>query len=132
MTMMLTEFSSRLKVRPRTLARVNSTISPYMMLERPYTRAMPSPTSSTRPTSRVSRRAPKFLISSVSTEVISSALNFITASRDNLGAKVVEAGEAEGAPLLFAHDGLLAPPPTRVPTPPPHPLPRTAHPHPPP
>src|ERR1700730_6903047 len=63
---------------------------------------MPSPTSRTRPTSRVARRAPKFLISSVSTEVISSALNFITASRDDLGANVIEAGADRGVELPVA------------------------------
>src|SRR5438105_4467201 len=51
-------------------------------------RAMPSPTSSTRPTSRASSLARYWSISSRRTETISSALNLITASRDNLFADV--------------------------------------------
>ena len=50
-----TEFSSRLKARPKT-SPGNSTISPDITPDRPYTRAMPSPTSITRPTSRTSMR----------------------------------------------------------------------------
>src|SRR5262249_29959691 len=42
---------------------------------------MPSPTSRTWPTSPPPRRARKFSISLVNTELISSALNFMTASR---------------------------------------------------
>src|SRR5262249_50205909 len=85
-----TEFSSRLKARPRTLVRVNSTISPDMTPESPYTRAMPSPTSSTRPTSRTSSLVLYCSISVVRTEAISLALNLMTASHDDLIADVGE------------------------------------------
>src|SRR5438105_4791037 len=63
---------------------------------------MPSPTSSTRPTSRVSRRAPKWRISSVRTDVISSALNFMTASRDDLVLEVIQTGADGGVELAVA------------------------------
>src|SRR5436309_9874806 len=69
---------------------------------------MPSPTSSTRPTSRVSRRAPKLRISSVRTDVISSALNFMTASRDDLVLQVVQTGAHGGVDLLVADADLHA------------------------
>src|SRR5690349_11665467 len=45
---------------------------------------MPSPTSRTRPISRVSSRGRNSSISCVSTETISSGLNLITASLDEL------------------------------------------------
>src|SRR5690242_13893428 len=52
---------------------------------------MPSPTSSTRPTSRTSACLRMSAISCVRTEAISSALNFITASLDQVLAEVVDA-----------------------------------------
>src|SRR5579871_6870614 len=54
-------------------------------------RAIPSPTSSTRPTSRTSIPERYWSISACRTETISSALNLMTASRDELVPKVVEA-----------------------------------------
>src|SRR5260370_24973129 len=53
-------------------------------------RAMPSPTSSTRPTSRASSLARYWLISVCSTETISSALNLMTAFLDDLVADVLQ------------------------------------------
>src|SRR5947209_2154056 len=47
-------------------------------------RAMPSPTSSTRPVSRASSLLRNCSISACNTETISSALNLITASRNDL------------------------------------------------
>src|SRR3954471_12830753 len=82
--MTATDDSSRLKASPRILVEVNSTISPAMAADRPYTRAMPSPTSRTRPTSRTSCPDPSPLISRVRTETISSGLNFIAAPRQQL------------------------------------------------
>src|SRR5262249_38991954 len=79
-----TEFSSRLNASPRTFVRVNSTISLDMTLEMPYTRAMPSPTSRTLPTSRLSTCARYCWISSVRTDTISSALNLMATSLDEL------------------------------------------------
>src|SRR5437588_12742203 len=53
-------------------------------------RAMPSPTSSTRPTSRASSLARYWSISADNTETISSALNLITASRNDLVANTFQ------------------------------------------
>ncbi len=47
---------------PFTPAEGNSTISPACTLSRPYTRAMPSPTDSTWPTSETSASSPKLAI----------------------------------------------------------------------
>src|SRR5205085_12525934 len=69
---------------------------------------MPSPTSRTRPTSRVSRRAPKLRISSLRTDVISSALNFMTASRDDLVTKVVQPAAHRCVELTIADAQLEA------------------------
>src|SRR5438132_355078 len=55
-------------------------------------RAMPSPTSSTRPTSRASSLERYWSISVWRTETISSALNLITASRDELVSDTLKAG----------------------------------------
>src|SRR5438067_2003259 len=55
-------------------------------------RAMPSPTSRTRPTSRTSAPPPCLPICSTSTETISSALNLMTASLDELGSQILEPG----------------------------------------
>src|SRR5215210_4774893 len=82
--MTATDDSSRLKASPRMLVEVNSTISPAMTPDRPYTRAIPSPTSSTRPTSRTSWPDPRPVISRWRTETISSGLNFIAAPRQQL------------------------------------------------
>src|SRR5438270_12758960 len=57
---------------------------------------MPSPTSRTRPTSRASSLERYWSISVCRTETISSALNLITASRDQLVSDTLEAG-ADGA-----------------------------------
>src|SRR5947209_8907838 len=53
---------------------------------------MPSPTSSTRPSSRTSSLARYWSISDCSTETISSALNLITTSRDDLVANILQLG----------------------------------------
>src|SRR4051794_21868551 len=55
-------------------------------------RAMPSPTSSTRPTSTASIWERYSLISSSITERISSALNLMTATLDNFFADIVQPG----------------------------------------
>src|SRR6516225_8826409 len=51
---------------------------------------MPSPTSNTRPTSRASSLARNWLISDWRTETISSALNLMTASRNDLVPNIVQ------------------------------------------
>ena len=51
----------------------NSTISPACTLSRPCTRAIPSPTDNTRPTSATSASWPKFLIWSLRIAEISAA-----------------------------------------------------------
>ena len=56
---------------------LKATISPAMTPERPYTRAMPSPTSSTCPTSVLVISGENCSISRWITELISSALNFM-------------------------------------------------------
>src|SRR5687767_10946605 len=81
--MMPTEVSSRLNANPM-VPPGNCTISPDITPERPYTRAMPSPTSSTRPTSRTSICDWKCSISCWTTEAISSALNLMDAPVDHL------------------------------------------------
>ena len=67
---------------------------------------MPSPTSSTRPTSRMSRRERNCSISVCRTETISSALNLITASRKNLFLHVIQV-VAHGAIYLQITDADL-------------------------
>src|SRR4051812_50048355 len=100
-----TAFSSRLNASPRTPVRVNSTSSPAMTLARPYTRAMPSPTSSTRPTSVACRRLLNWLISLERTETISSALNLMGASFQELVRELVEAGLYGGVQIPSADAG---------------------------
>src|SRR5262245_11813622 len=102
-----TEFSSRLKATPRTLASVNSTISPAMTPDSPYTRAMPSPTSSTRPTSSTAPVfRPYWLISLTRTDTTSFGFNDMTASLDQLVAEGVQLPEDAGveAPVAELHD----------------------------
>src|SRR5947209_17204596 len=69
-------------------------------------RAMPSPTSSTRPTSRASSLARYWSISVWSTETISSALNLIAASFDDLVPDVLELGTDRAVihPVADLHD----------------------------
>src|SRR6516162_7206160 len=69
-------------------------------------RAMPSPTSSTRPTSRAVTSWPESMISRSSTETISSALNLITTSLNELFADVVQPGADAGVvdPVVHLHD----------------------------
>src|SRR3954454_1562377 len=69
---------------------------------------MPSPTSSTRTTSRVSILAPYCSISDCRTETISSALNLMTASRKNLITNVVDTGSHGGVVLPVADANLEA------------------------
>src|SRR5947209_19479654 len=57
---------------------------------------MPSPISSTRPTSRTSIWDWYCLISSLRTETISSALNLMATSRENVVANLVELGPHRG------------------------------------
>src|SRR5262249_8985273 len=59
-------------------------------------RAMPSPTSSTRPPSRACRPVRVPSISALRTETISSTRNAMTAPLDELGADVVQAGADAG------------------------------------
>src|SRR5512145_3158392 len=67
---------------------------------------MPSPTSSTRPVSRASSLARYCSISVCKTETISSALNLMTTSLDQLFAKGVEAGANRAVvdPVAGSHD----------------------------
>src|SRR5438552_13466476 len=69
-------------------------------------RAMPSPTSSTRPTSRASSLVRYWSISVWRTETISSALNLMTASLNNLVPDRVEPGAHRGVvePIADPHD----------------------------
>src|SRR5436309_1974299 len=69
-------------------------------------RAMPSPTSRTRPTSRDSTSRPRFRIWSVRTETISPGLNLITASLDELVPNSVDAAAHAGVvqPVAHLHD----------------------------
>src|SRR5712692_659772 len=66
---------------------------------------MPSPTSSTRPTSRASSCPRYCSISACNTETISSALNLMTASRNELVPNGVEFGAHGGViqPIADAH-----------------------------
>src|SRR3954469_19868061 len=90
-----TEVSSRLRANPLApLAKV--TISPFITPERPWTRAIPSPTSSTRPTSVRVTCDWNCSISRWITEVISSALNFMGLSFDESAADRLEAGADRG------------------------------------
>src|SRR5437764_1373389 len=69
-------------------------------------RAMPSPTSSTRPTSRASSLERYWLISVCRTETISSALNLMTASRYDLVPDSFQLGADRGVvqPIADPHD----------------------------
>ena len=58
---------------PFTPALGNSTISPAWTLSRPKTRAMPSPTDSTWPTSETSASSPKLAICDLRMAEISAA-----------------------------------------------------------
>src|SRR5215217_7930567 len=71
-----TDVSSRFSAIPLTPLE-KATISPVITPERPWIRAMPSPTSSTRPTSVRVTWASNCSISLTITEAISSALNFM-------------------------------------------------------
>src|SRR5258708_40145734 len=84
-----TDDSSRLNARPRTPF-ANVTISPVITPDRPCTRAVPSFTSSTRPTSVLVTSAWNCSISRWITEVISSALNFMALSFDEAVAELLE------------------------------------------
>src|SRR5262249_26886373 len=64
---------------------------------------MPSPTSRTRPTSRVSSLARYWSISFVITETISSALNLMTATLHQLFAEHVEPGAHRTVEQPVAH-----------------------------
>src|SRR5436190_9242564 len=69
-------------------------------------RAMPSPTSRTRPTSRASTSRPVLAICSRMTETISPGLNLITASLDQLVPDGLDAGADTGVvePVAHLHD----------------------------
>src|SRR4051794_31005985 len=69
-------------------------------------RAMPSPTSRTRPTSRDSTSRPNCEICSRRTETISPGLNLITTSLDQLVPDGVEPGADAGVvePVAHLHD----------------------------
>src|SRR5262245_59876489 len=69
---------------------------------------MPSPISSTRPTSWTVILSNYVLISVVSTETISSALNLMTATRQDLVADVVDTCFYGGVVLPVAHPDLDA------------------------
>src|SRR5215212_5231882 len=101
--MTATDDSSRLNASPRMPVDVNSTISPAMTVDRPYTRAIPSPTSSTRPTSRTSWSDPSPVISRWRTETISSGLNFIAAPGQQLVADGLDAGPHRAVEDLVPH-----------------------------
>src|SRR5260370_25342283 len=68
-------------------------------------RAMPSPTSKTRPTSRASALDSYSLISVSRTETISSALNLMAASFDDLISESFQAGTHGGVvkPIIHLH-----------------------------
>src|SRR5229473_4242372 len=69
-------------------------------------RAMPSPTSSTRPTSRASSWPRYCSISACNTETISSALNLMTASLYELIPNRIKPGSNRGVvePIADPHD----------------------------
>src|SRR3954465_9526881 len=95
-----TDDSSRLNARPRTFSAApllsNSTISPVITPERPWIRAMPSPTSSTVPTSVRVTVDWNSRISRSITELISSDLNFMSLPFDQAMAKLLEPGAYRG------------------------------------
>src|SRR3954452_245214 len=84
-----TDDSSRFSAIPLTPLE-NATISPVITPESPWIRAMPSPTSSTRPTSVRVTWAWNCSISRWITEVISSALNFMRLPFDQSLAELFE------------------------------------------
>src|ERR1700761_6018236 len=69
---------------------------------------MPSPISRTRPTSWTAIRSLNWLISSVRTETISSALNLMAALFQNLVPKIVDARLDRAVVLEGAHADLHA------------------------
>src|SRR4051794_20861585 len=90
-----TELSSRLNASPFTFACGKSTNSPAITSFSPYTRAMPSPTSSTRPDDRTSVFCPAERIRSIRMLVISPAdclSSAIAATRHQGVAEGVQAG----------------------------------------
>src|SRR3954454_22279261 len=101
-----TDDSSRLNASPRAFSPApepsNSTISPVITPERPWTRAMPSPTSSTRPTSVLVTSAWNCSISRWMTELISSALNFMRLSLDQAMAELLEPAAHRGVVYVVA------------------------------
>src|SRR5689334_7849898 len=96
-----TDDSSRLSASPLTPLS-KATISPVMMPERPWIRAMPSPTSRTRPTSVRVTSDWNCSISRWMTEVISSALNFMSLSFDQAPSELFEAVAQRGVVHLVA------------------------------
>src|SRR3990167_3570874 len=82
---------SRLRAMPFTPAFGNSTISPAWTLSSPNTRAMPSPTDSTWPTSETSASSPKLAICDLRMAEISAA-------RMSMGLRSLQ-GELEGVEL---------------------------------
>src|SRR5512142_1382924 len=84
-----TDSSSRLRAMPFTPFS-KATISLVITPDRPWIRAMPSPTSSTRPTSVRVTSAWNCSISRWMTEVISSALNFMRLPFDQAMAKLFQ------------------------------------------
>src|SRR3954464_13804187 len=90
-----TDDSSRFSAIPLTPLE-KATISPVITPESPWIRAMPSPTSSTRPTSVRVTSAWNCSISRWMTEVISSALNFMRRPFDQSLAKLFESSADRG------------------------------------
>src|SRR3954468_1586617 len=96
-----TDDSSRLSAIPLTPLE-NATISPVITPESPWIRAMPSPTSSTRPTSVRVTWAWNCSISRWMTEVISSALNFMRLPFDQSLAELFESVSDRGVVHVVA------------------------------
>src|SRR4051794_35840513 len=96
-----TDDSSRLSAMPFTPLS-NATISPVITPESPWIRAMPSPTSSTRPTSVRVTWAWNCSISRWMTEVISSALNFMRLPFDQSLAELFESVSDRGVVQIVA------------------------------
>src|SRR6478752_500308 len=108
-----TDDSSRFRASPFTpFSKV--TISPFITPERPWTRAIPSPTSSTRPTSVRVTCDWNCSISRWITEVISSALNFMGLSFDESAADRLQAGADRGVVDLVSDLDDQAPDQRRV------------------
>src|SRR3954451_3213676 len=90
-----TDDSSRFSAIPLTPLE-KATISPVITPDRPWTRAIPSPTSRTRPTSVRVTSAWNCSISRWMTEVISSALNFMGLPFDQSSAELFEVAADRG------------------------------------